>query len=203
MFPLDPATGPEENPPAVAHGGTFVRPGAIAWGRAPGGPGGAPPDPACEVVEKALGAMAAGGHPNDLLDELARARVWLSVPGAGEGLVLSVTLEDPASTAAHAAVLGAIERAVASVPRQPGYPIDVTFPGESAPDVIDTWIEENTRPFYARARVLARASRCWRRPPCCPGSRHRPGSRPSGTAREARWRWSPPRCRRCPSSPCG
>lgn len=122
----------------------------------------------------APGGPAAGGvrvghppaEPDVLLAEVVRglrrlpvvvaaSRAWLSVPGTGEGLVLSVTLEDPASTAAHAAVLGAIEGAVASVPRQPGYPIDVRFPGESAPDVIDTWIEGNTRPFYARERVLA------------------------------------------------
>ena len=301
MDPLDPSPGPEEGgarplsdivpAQAMAQGGTFVRPGAIAWGEAPG----APHDTACEVVEKALAAMTAGGHPNGLLDELARARVWIPLPegripvtdgsavtlpvvtylgadfvpcftsaerlahyegcpirqasdarriphivvpaaalarrlppglglvlnpgaeasapifpegvahlagerdggpggqaagdvrvghppaepdallaevarvlrqlpvvvaasrawltvsGSGEGLVLSVTLKDPASAAAREAVVGAIECAVASVPRPPGYPIDVTFPGESAPDVIDAWVAEHARPFYERA----------------------------------------------------
>jgi type III secretion system (T3SS) SseB-like protein len=288
MFPLDPASGPGERPRerAMTHGGTFVRPGAIAWGQAPCAPGRGPcdADAACDEVEKALTAMARGdGQPNDLLDELARARIrvplpagprlvtdgsavalpvvtylgaefvpcftsarrlaryagkrlqrsadarriphivvpaaalarqlppglgmalnpgaeasfpiypegvaylageevrvgpppaepdtllrevgrhlrqlpavvaasraWLSVPGAGEGLVFSVTLEDPASPTAHAAVVGAIEQAVASLPRQPGYPIDVTFPGESAPDVVDDWIAAHPCPFYIR-----------------------------------------------------
>lgn len=302
MSPLDPVTGPEPGgspepgtgpraseiipTQAVAHGGTFVRPGAIAWGGVPG-PAEAPPlKDSGEVVEKALAAMTAGGHPNDLLDELARARVWvplpggahpvtdgsavalpvllylgaefvpcftsaerlarytgrrrhraadprriphivvpaaalarllppglgmalnpnaetsvpiypegvahlagrrdegvrvghppiepdtvlaevartlrrlppvvsasrawLSVPGTGEGLVLSVTLEDPAAEAAHAAVIEAIEQAVGRVPGQPGYPIDVTFPGEAAPDIIDVWVADNTSPFYVR-----------------------------------------------------
>jgi len=287
MFPLDPASGPGERPraQAVLHGGTFVRPGAIAWGEAPGG--GREPsdaDAACDEVEKALTAMARGdAQPNDLLDELARARIrvplptgprpvtdgsavalpvvtylgaefvpcftsaerlaqytgkrlqrtadarriphivvpaaalarrlppglglalnpgaeasfpiypegvaylageevrvgpppaepdtllrevghrlrqlpavvaasraWLSVPGAGEGLVFSVTLEDPASATAHTAVVGAIEQAVASLPRQPRHPIDVTFPGESAPDVVDDWIAAHPCPFYIR-----------------------------------------------------
>jgi hypothetical protein len=79
----------------------------------------------------------------------AAARAWLSVPGQGQGLIISVALEDPGSTAAQAAVLGMIEHAVAAVPR-PAFPVDVTFPGEAAPDVIDAWITENTRPFYRR-----------------------------------------------------
>jgi hypothetical protein len=295
MLPLDPATGPTG---PSADGGTFVRPGAVAWGEAPGKAGAAP---APEIVEKALAAVA--GDPeatSALLDELSRAhiwvplaagdhpvtdgssvelptvtylgaefvpcftsarrlaawaasrrgnvwqrpaenrvtphivvpaaalawrlppglgmalnpgaeasmpiypegvaylaashgsgapgaggtdaevlighppvepadllravhaglrhlpavreaaRAWLSVPGEGEGLIISVTLEDPASTSAQAAVLGTIEHAVAAVP-QPAFPIDVTFPGEAAPDVVDAWIAEHTRPFYTRA----------------------------------------------------
>lgn len=334
MFPLDPATGPDESPrararrpvprrsadgaagpgegggppgpadgtpgprpdtisaQAVAQGGTFVRPGAIAWGKAPGGPGNGPPG-ADEVVQKALAALAEGdGDARDLLDELARARVWVPLPagpgpvtdgsavtlpvvtylgadfvpcftsaerlaryagrrraraadarriphivvpaaalarrlppglgmalnpgaetslpiypegvaylaaghrqaagegprirvghppaepdallrevgrelrrlpavaaasrawltvaGEGEGLVLSVRLDDPASAAAHTAVVEAVERALASLPRQPGHPVDVTFPGESAPDVVDDWIAGHASPFYTR-----------------------------------------------------
>jgi hypothetical protein len=50
MFPLDPASGPGEGPRGQA-------------------------------VEKALTAMAGGdGHPNDVLDELARARVLVPLP---------------------------------------------------------------------------------------------------------------------------
>ena len=44
------------------------------------------------------------------------SRAWLSVPGQGEGLVISVTLHDPGSEAAHRRVISAIERAVSAVP---------------------------------------------------------------------------------------
>lgn len=78
------------------------------------------------------------------------ARAWLSVPGQGEGLVISVTLDDPASEPAHEAVVLSIERAVAAVPLQVRFPVDVTFPGESEPDLVDRWVSENTVPFYTR-----------------------------------------------------
>jgi SseB protein N-terminal domain/SseB protein C-terminal domain len=78
------------------------------------------------------------------------SRAWLSVPGQGEGLVISVTLHDPASEAAHSQVISAIEHAVGAVPEQ-GFPIDVTFPGEGEPDQVDEWISANAEPFYIRA----------------------------------------------------
>jgi len=74
------------------------------------------------------------------------SRAWLSMPGQGEGLVISVTLRDPASEAAHLAVIEAIENAAAAVPHQ--FPIDVTFPGESSPDHLDEWISAYAEPFY-------------------------------------------------------
>jgi len=77
------------------------------------------------------------------------SRAWLSVPGQGEGLVISVTLHDPRSQAAHGQVISAIERAVGAVPEQ-GFPIDVTFPGESGPDQVDQWISAHAEPFYIR-----------------------------------------------------
>jgi hypothetical protein len=78
------------------------------------------------------------------------SRAWLSVPGQGEGLVISVTLHDPGSEAMHGQVISAIERAVGAVPEQ-GFPIDVTFPGEGEPDQVDEWISANAEPFYIRA----------------------------------------------------
>lgn len=105
------------------------------------------------------------GHPPDepeaLLREVrsglrglpavrAAARAWLSVPGHGEGLVISVTLDDPVNAYAHEAVVGIVEQAVAAVPHQAPFPIDVTFPGESEPDLVDDWVAKNTRPFYIR-----------------------------------------------------
>lgn len=115
--------------------------------------------------DAAAGPPVRIGHPPaepaGLLREVTRAlrglpgvaaasRAWLTVPGAGEGLVLSVTLDEPASEDARTAAIRAIECAVASVPRQPRYPIDVTFPGEAAPDVVDDWISAHAGPFYTR-----------------------------------------------------
>ena len=93
------------------------------------------------------------------------SRAWLSVPGRGEGLVIAVALDDPASPPAHQAVIGALVAAVASVPLHVPYPVDVAFPGEPAddeaaggeavdgepaPDIITEWMSRNTRPFYVR-----------------------------------------------------
>ncbi len=91
-------------------------------------------------------------------DALQASRAWLSVPGRGEGLVISVMLHDPASEPAHREVLTAIERAVRAVPEQ-GFPIDVTFPGEGEPDQVDKWIAAHAEPFYVRARDAASQGR--------------------------------------------
>jgi hypothetical protein len=58
------------------------------------------------------------------------SRAWLSVRGQGEGLLISVTLDDPASEPAHAAVVEVIERAAAAVPLRVPFLLDVKFPGE-------------------------------------------------------------------------
>jgi hypothetical protein len=76
---------------------------------------------------------------------------WLSVELAGQGLVISVTLDDPADGGARDAVIAVIERAALAAPRDPYFPIDVTFPGEGAPDAVDEWVAENAAPFYRRA----------------------------------------------------
>jgi type III secretion system (T3SS) SseB-like protein len=87
-------------------------------------------------------------------DVLQASRAWLSVPGRGEGLVISVTLHDPAAESARTEVLATIERAVHAVPEQ-GFPIDVTFPGEGEPDQVDEWISAHAEPFYIRSRDAA------------------------------------------------
>ncbi len=117
------------------------------------------------AVRPAAGPPVRVGHPPAEPEALLRevgsglhslpavrhaARAWLSVPGQGEGLIISVTLDDPASEPAHEAVLCTIERAVAAVPLQAPFPIDVTFPGESEPDLLDVWVARNTVPFYTR-----------------------------------------------------
>jgi hypothetical protein len=78
------------------------------------------------------------------------SRAWLSVPGQGEGLVMSVTLHDPARESVRQEVLSAIEQAVHAVPDQ-GFPIDVTFAGEAEPDQLDEWLAAYADPFYIRA----------------------------------------------------
>jgi hypothetical protein len=98
--------------------------------------------------EALLREVGSGLHSLPAVRQAARA--WLSVPGQGAGLIISVTLDDPASEPAHEAVVCSIERAVAAVPRQANFPIDVTFPGESEPDLVDEWVAENTVPFYTR-----------------------------------------------------
>jgi hypothetical protein len=93
------------------------------------------------------------------------SRAWLSLPDRGEGLVIAVALDDPASQPAHRAVISALLAAVASVPLHVPYPVDVDFPGEPAddeavgpeavdgepaPDIVTEWMSRNTRPFYTR-----------------------------------------------------
>ncbi len=79
------------------------------------------------------------------------AAAWLSVEFAGEGLIISVALDDPADDAAQATVISVIERAAAAAPQDSGFPIDVTFPGEGEPDRVDDWISAFATPFYRRA----------------------------------------------------
>jgi SseB protein C-terminal domain/SseB protein N-terminal domain len=101
----------------------------------------AEPEALLREVRSGLHALPAVRHAS---------RAWLSVPGRGEGLIISVALEDPASKPAHEAVIWTIEQAVAAVPLRAPFPIDVTFPGESEPDLVDDWVAHNTQPFYTR-----------------------------------------------------
>jgi hypothetical protein len=98
--------------------------------------------------EALLRELRAGLHGLPAVRQAARA--WLSVPGQGEGLIISVTLDDPASEPTHDEVLYTVERAVAAIPRQAAFLIDVTFPGEFAPDLVDDWVASNVQPFYTR-----------------------------------------------------
>lgn len=76
---------------------------------------------------------------------------WLSVQFAGEGLIISVTLDDPADAGVREMVVAVLERAAELAPPQDtGFPIDVTFPGEGEHDYIDEWISAFTTPFYRR-----------------------------------------------------
>jgi hypothetical protein len=79
------------------------------------------------------------------------SRAWLSVPGEGEGLVISVLLDDPADRASQDAVITAVEHAAGAAGPKAGFPIDVTFPGEHEPDDVDRWISDHAIPFHLRA----------------------------------------------------
>ena len=77
--PLDPGS-------ASSHGGTIMRPGAVAWGN-PGPtenpqPGSDPENFATPAeIEHALAAAAQDpARVTDLLDELSRGRLWLPLP---------------------------------------------------------------------------------------------------------------------------
>ena len=70
---------------------------------------------------------------------------------AGEGLLVAVTLDDPADAATRDLVVGAVERAAWEVePDEAAFAIDVTFPGERPPDRIDEQIAAVATPFYRR-----------------------------------------------------
>jgi SseB protein N-terminal domain len=79
------------------------------------------------------------------------AAAWLCVGRSGEGMIVSVTLDDPGDAAARDAVLAAVQVAVSSAPLAVGWPLDVTFPGEGEPDVIDDWVASFATPFYQRS----------------------------------------------------
>jgi hypothetical protein len=79
------------------------------------------------------------------------AAAWLCVARSGEGMIVSVTLDDPGDAVARDAVLAAVQGAVSSGPLAVGWPLDVTFPGEGEPDVIDGWVASFATPFYQRS----------------------------------------------------
>lgn len=76
---------------------------------------------------------------------------WLSVRFRGEGLLVSVTLDDPGDAAVRETVVTALEQAAALTRQDGGYPIDVTFAGEAEADYIDRWIAAFGTRFYERA----------------------------------------------------
>jgi len=122
----------------------------LAAGDADGDAGGMSVEPLQVRPDPLLAGIAAGliGIP------AARDAVaaWLAVRSAGEGLLIAVTLDDPADPAIKDMVVGAIERAAWEVePDQAAFPIDVTFPGEREGDRIDARIAAVGTPFYRRA----------------------------------------------------
>ena len=140
--------------------GTETAPGGLALGQLVHGSGvdfliGHPPAEPSALLAETRSALRA------LPPVRQASRAWLSAPGEGEGLVISVVLDEPTREDSRAAAAKAIERAAASVALRVPFPLDITFPGEHvrggdlrtalAPlAAIDAWIAVSTRPFYAR-----------------------------------------------------
>jgi hypothetical protein len=83
--------------------------------------------------------------------EVREARTaWLSVAGRGEGLIISIALDDPADAAAQDAAAHAVEAAAALAGEEAGFPIDVIFPGDGEPDPVAESVAASTGPFYQR-----------------------------------------------------
>jgi hypothetical protein len=77
---------------------------------------------------------------------------WLSVRFGGEGLLISVSLDDPADAVAQELVVGAVERAAwEAAPEDTAFPIDVIFRGVGGPDHLDESVAGVASPFYRRA----------------------------------------------------
>jgi hypothetical protein len=74
---------------------------------------------------------------------------WLSVAGQGEGLIISIDLDNPADAEAQDAATHAVERAASVVAEDTSFPIDVTFPGDD-PDPVTDSVAASATPFYVR-----------------------------------------------------
>src|ERR1700683_3278444 len=104
------------------------------------------PDGLLDGIRAGLAAVAAASQA---------AGAWRAGECAGEGLVISVTRDDPGDGDAKDAVVRVVERAALAAPTDPRFPIDVTFPGEYSggarmPDPVDEWVSAFATPFYRR-----------------------------------------------------
>lgn len=75
---------------------------------------------------------------------------WLSVAGQGEGLIISIDLDNPADQAAQDAAAHAVERA-AALTDDAGFAIDVTFASGAEPNPVAESVAASAAPFYLRA----------------------------------------------------
>lgn len=86
---------------------------------------------------------------DDLLEELARARLWVPLPAGGpvtDGSAVAL----PTGHLPRRRVRAGLHLGAAPQPLAGPVGPDVTFPGESEPDLVDDWVARNTRPFYTR-----------------------------------------------------
>ena len=144
---LNPGAG--ESVPVYPEGVAYLAsaPAPEPHGRISVGPLPVQPDGLLDGIRSGLAAVPAASQA---------AAAWLAVEFSGEGLVISVTLDDPDDKDAKDAVVRAVERAALAAPSDPRFPIDVTFPGEygpseaSMPDPVDEWVSAFATPFYRR-----------------------------------------------------
>jgi hypothetical protein len=144
---LNPSAG--ESVPVYPEGVAYLasEPGPHTRGRISVGPLPVQPDALLGGIRSGLAGVPAASRA---------AAAWLAVEFAGEGLVISVTLDDPGNGEVKDAVVRVIERAAEAAPADPSFPIDVTFPGEyggdeaSVPDPVDEWVSAFAIPFYVR-----------------------------------------------------
>jgi len=169
---------------AMSRGGTFMRPGAMAWAHGAHGAQGDPAvqDPAAPaVIEDALAtAVKYPERVTALLDELSRGRLWLPLPDA------SPVTDGSAVMLPTVTYLGAeFVPAFTSAKRLASWPGRMAVPapsqGESARQPVLGAIERAVRhgpgqEFPSTSRSPAKASRTrW-----TPGSRRTPSRSTSG-----------------------
>jgi hypothetical protein len=127
---------------------TAAREAATAWLTVHAAPR---PATAQSEAGQGLAAHAAPGRPAAAQSEADQPAA--AQPGAGQagaGMIISVRLDDPADAAVRDAVIAGVQGAVAAVPGMTAWPVDVTFPGEGEPDIIDHWVAAAAAPFYQR-----------------------------------------------------
>jgi hypothetical protein len=122
----------------------------LAAGEAPSGSDQISVEPLPIRPDGLLAGIAAGLVSIGEVREAAAA--WLSVDLAGEGLLIAVTLDDPADVSIQDQVVGAIERAAwEAAPEDTAFPIDVVFLSSGEDDRIDERVAAAGSPFYRRA----------------------------------------------------
>ena len=138
LNPADPQSVPVY-PAGVAY--LAAQRAVVRGSRVSVGPLPAPPAELLAAISAALATVAAVRDA---------AAVLLRVDQAGEGTVIAVTLDDPGDAAARDAALAAVQAAALATPAPAAGALDVTFPGEGEPDVIDRWVSSFATPFYRR-----------------------------------------------------
>ncbi|HUK71890.1 MAG TPA: SseB family protein [Streptosporangiaceae bacterium] len=101
--------------------------------------------PPPEQPTRLLSAVAAGLRTVRAAKSATRA--WLTTE-EGHGLVICVTLDDPQDGSAQEAAAQAVQHAVDVT--EPGFAIDITFPGQYEPGPLEQWTEASAGPFYLR-----------------------------------------------------